>query len=50
MGLMEKIFGSYSDRELKRIVPIVDKIDALDEKIKSSMNMNSIIGLVMKEF
>ncbi|WP_097026571.1 preprotein translocase subunit SecA [Clostridium peptidivorans] len=35
MGLMEKIFGSYSDRELKRIIPMVDKIDELDEKIKS---------------
>ncbi len=30
MGLFTKIFGSYSDRELKKINPIVDKIEALD--------------------
>jgi len=30
MGLLDKIFGSYSDRELKKIYPIVDKIEALD--------------------
>ncbi|MCM1149323.1 MAG: preprotein translocase subunit SecA [Butyricicoccus sp.] len=29
MGLFTKIFGSYSDRELKKINPIVDKIEAL---------------------
>ena len=30
MGILDKIFGSYSDRELKKIYPIVDKIEALD--------------------
>ncbi|OPJ63457.1 preprotein translocase subunit SecA [Clostridium oryzae] len=30
MGLIRKIFGSYSEREVKRIIPIVNKIDALD--------------------
>ena len=30
MGLIEKIFGSYSDRELKRIRPIVEKINSLE--------------------
>ncbi|MCY6369799.1 preprotein translocase subunit SecA [Clostridium ganghwense] len=34
MGLFEKIFGSYSDRELKKIKPIVDKIEALDEDMQ----------------
>ena len=34
MGLLEKIFGTYSDREIKRIVRIVDKIEALDEKMQ----------------
>ena len=29
MKLTEKIFGTYSQRELKRILPIVDKIEAL---------------------
>jgi preprotein translocase subunit SecA len=32
--LMEKIIGSYSDRELKRIMPIVDKIEALEPSMK----------------
>ena len=30
MGILDKIFGSYSDRELKKIYPIADKIEALD--------------------
>ena len=29
MGLIQKIFGTYSQRELKSIYPIVDKIEAL---------------------
>ncbi len=33
--LIEKIIGSYSDRELKRIMPLVDKIDSLEEEIKA---------------
>ncbi len=34
MGFLEKIFGSYSDKEIKRIMPIVDKIDSLEDDIK----------------
>ncbi len=30
MGLIKKIFGTYSERELKSIYPIVDKIEALE--------------------
>ena len=30
MGIFEKLFGSYSDRELKKIYPIVDKIESMD--------------------
>lgn len=30
MGFFEKIFGTHSERELKRIYPIVDKIEALE--------------------
>ena len=30
MGLMQKLFGTYSERELKKINQIVDKIEALD--------------------
>ncbi|HPD00079.1 MAG TPA: DEAD/DEAH box helicase, partial [Acetivibrio sp.] len=35
MKLLEKIFGSYSDRELKRIMPIVDKIEAFEPEIQA---------------
>ena len=33
MGLFDKLFGTYSDRELKRINPIADKIEALADKM-----------------
>ncbi len=32
-GLIEKIFGSYSEREIKRIMPIINKIESLDEQM-----------------
>lgn len=34
MGFFEKIFGSYSERELKKITPLVDKIESLDEAMQ----------------
>ncbi len=43
MGVFDKLFGTHSERELKRIMPIVDKIEALrpqmmelsDEELKN---------------
>ena len=43
MNVVEKVFGTHSERELKRIYPIVDKIEAMrdsmmalsDEELKS---------------
>ena len=35
MGLFTKVFGTYSQRELKSIYPIVDKVTALEEAYKS---------------
>ncbi len=35
MGLFEKIFGTHSEKELKKIGPIVDAIEALDEKMQA---------------
>ena len=32
MGLFSKIFGTYSSRQIKKLVPIVDKIEELAEK------------------
>ena len=34
MGLIEKIFGTHSENELKRIYPIVDHIEALGSEMQ----------------
>ena len=34
MGFLEKIFGSHSEKELKRIQPLVDKVLALEEQFR----------------
>ena len=35
MGLFQKIFGTYSERELKSIYPIADQIEALADEYKA---------------
>ena len=35
MGLLDKLFGSYSEKELKRIEPIVNKVMALEDKYRA---------------
>ena len=35
MGLFTKIFGTYSDRQIKKITPIVDKIESLADEYKA---------------
>ena len=34
MGLISKVFGTYSDREIKRIKPIINKINSLEPEIQ----------------
>ena len=34
MGLLQKIFGTHSENELKRIYPIVDRIEALEPEMQ----------------
>ena len=34
MGILKKIFKSYSEKEVNRVIPIVDKIESFDEKMK----------------
>ncbi|MGG7059891.1 preprotein translocase subunit SecA [Clostridium nigeriense] len=34
MGFLEKIFGSYSEREVKKLVKIADKIEELEEDMQ----------------
>ncbi len=38
MGLISKIFGTRSEREVKKLMPIVDKIEALGEEIGKLSN------------
>ncbi|HBE12594.1 MAG TPA: hypothetical protein DCY74_00345 [Clostridiales bacterium] len=35
MGLLTKIFGTHSDHEIKRILPIIDRIEALSKKYEN---------------
>ena len=35
MGLLTKLFGTYSERELKSIYPIVDKIEAMADEYRA---------------
>ena len=34
-NILEKIFGNYSDKEIKRLRPIVDQINSFEDKFKS---------------
>ena len=34
MGLFSKIFGTYSDKQIKKIIPIVDKIEEIEDEIQ----------------
>ena len=38
MGLFRKIFGSYSDRQVKKLRKIADVIDTLAPKYKAMTN------------
>ncbi|MBR0028387.1 MAG: preprotein translocase subunit SecA, partial [Clostridia bacterium] len=35
MGLMTKIFGTYSEKQVKKIMPLADKIEALADEYKN---------------
>ena len=51
MSMFSKIFGTHSQREVKRILPLVDKIDSLrpemqklsDEELKNAIHMDITI-------
>ena len=38
MGIVSKLFGTYSDRELKRIEPMVRKIESLEQSVQKLSN------------
>ena len=33
MGIFKKIFGTYSEKEVKRVMPLVEKINSLEDEI-----------------
>jgi alcohol dehydrogenase class IV len=39
MGFLNKLFPSYSEREIKRIIPVVDKIEAMAVDAMKSANV-----------
>ena len=48
MSLADKLFGTYSERQIKKIIPIVDKIEALADTY-AAMDDNTLRG-VTEEF
>ena len=51
MGFIEKIFGTHSEHELKRIYPIVDYIESLDrEFIKNNISPGGSADLLALTF
>ncbi|MBN1891532.1 MAG: preprotein translocase subunit SecA [Clostridiales bacterium] len=47
MSFLTKIFGTHSTSEIKRIMPIVNEIEALDERF-SKMDESELIGMTDK--
>ena len=35
MSIFEKVFGTHSEKEIKRIIPLVEKIEALDDSMQA---------------
>ena len=48
MSLIQKLFGTYSDRQIKKLMPIVDETDALADKYSSMTD--SELSSVTPEF
>ena len=47
MKLLEKIFGTYSGREIKKITPLVDKIELIEEDLKK-LSDDELRGMTAK--
>ena len=56
MGFLEKIFGNYSEKEIKKIKPIVSKIESLapqyaplsDEELRGKRRNSRIVWQMAK--
>ena len=50
MGLFDKIFGTYSQRELKRVTPIADKVMEKEAEMQiKAMEMAIVISKMLGE-
>ena len=41
MGILEKIFGNYSEKEIKRMIPLIDMPPAADEQFYRILNIGN---------
>ena len=47
MGILEKIFGNYSDKEIKRMTPMIDRTEALEPRMQG-LSEGELIGMTDK--
>ncbi len=52
MGLFDKIFGTYSDREIKRITPLLEAVLALEEEfsLKSDQELQAMTSILKDRY
>ena len=48
MSILNKIFKSYSEKEVKRVKPIVDKINGLEEEM-TKLTDEQLINIIYNE-
>ena len=47
MSIITKVFGTHSEHEIKRIMPIVEQVEALSDEY-SKMSEEELIGMTAK--
>jgi len=47
MGILEKIFGNYSEKQIKRVLPLVDRAEALEPDMQR-LSEGELIGMTTK--
>ena len=50
MSVFNKIFKSYSEKEVKRVMPLVEKINGLEEEIFERVCNLKVIGNIKQNF
>ncbi|MCL2405360.1 MAG: preprotein translocase subunit SecA [Defluviitaleaceae bacterium] len=47
MGILEKIFGNYSEKQIKRVIPLIDRAEALEPDMQR-LSEGELIGMTAK--